>query len=46
MPLREAGQLLISKRVGCLPVVDAENRLLGLITENDLAKLALTLLNP
>jgi len=46
MPLLEAGQLLISKRVGCLPVVDAENRLLGLITENDLAKLALTLLNP
>ena len=44
MPLREAGQLLLRKRVGCLLVVDADNRLLGLVTENDLAKLALSLL--
>ena len=46
LSVREAGELLISKRVGCLPVVDSQNQLVGLVTENDFAKLALSLLAP
>jgi len=34
--LEEAARLLRDKGIGCLPVVDPERRLLGLVTETDL----------
>jgi acetoin utilization protein AcuB len=30
-----AGKLLLDKRIGCLPVVDAENELVGILTSSD-----------
>lgn len=33
--LAEAGQLLLRERIGCLPVVDEKNVLLGIITSSD-----------
>lgn len=34
-PLAEAAQWMESKKLGCLPVVDDDNRLVGIITEAD-----------
>ena len=34
--LREAAQLMIENKIGGLPVVDADNRVVGIITESDL----------
>lgn len=34
--LREAAQRMLERRIGCLPVVDDEGRLVGLVTETDL----------
>ena len=34
--IQEAARLMVDERVGCLPVVDAEQRLLGIVTEHDL----------
>ena len=34
--LREAAQLLVRGHYGCLPVVDADNRLVGIITNYDI----------
>lgn len=42
-PLVEAAALLIERKIGGLPVIDASRRLLGIITETDLLK-ALTAL--
>jgi CBS domain-containing protein len=39
MPLRDAAQLMLQGKVGCLPVIDAENNLVGIITEADFVKL-------
>lgn len=36
--LREAARLVLSHRIGCLPVVDDEGRMLGLVTETDLLR--------
>jgi CBS domain-containing membrane protein len=44
LSLPGAAQLLFSNKIGCLPVVDPQNKLLGIVTEHDLAKLALSLL--
>jgi CBS domain-containing protein len=33
--LVDAGRLLLSKRIGCLPVVDAQNVLVGIVTSSD-----------
>jgi CBS domain-containing membrane protein len=38
-PLREAAALMLSRKVGCLPVVD-EGRLAGILTEGDFVSLA------
>lgn len=38
-PLKEAARLIVENRIGCLPVVDAERRLLGILTEFDLVRL-------
>jgi len=37
-PLKEAAAIMLSKKIGCLPVVDEENRLMGLITETDILR--------
>jgi CBS domain-containing protein len=38
--LAEAARLMVSRKIGCLPVVDPEGRLLGLVTETDLLSVA------
>jgi CBS domain-containing protein len=38
--LGEAARLIVSRKIGCLPVVDPEGRLLGLVTETDLLSVA------
>jgi acetoin utilization protein AcuB len=35
-PLAEAGQIFLQKKFGCLPVIDNDNRLEGIITVTDL----------
>ena len=37
--VREAGKLLLQQRFGCLPVVDANNVLLGILTSSDFVRL-------
>jgi CBS domain-containing membrane protein len=43
-PLADAGLLLWNNKLGCLPVVDGERKLRGIVTEADFVKLALRLL--
>jgi CBS domain-containing membrane protein len=43
-PLTDAGLLLWNNKLGCLPVVDDDKKLLGIVTEADFVKLALRLL--
>jgi CBS domain-containing membrane protein len=38
-PLKEAARIIVDNRIGCLPVIDAERRLLGILTEFDLVRL-------
>lgn len=42
--LREAGALMRDKRIGCLPVVNDTNTLVGIITTSDFLDLALKIL--
>lgn len=44
MPLSEAAQFFLNHRHGCLPVVDAQNKLLGIVTSSDFVRLSLELL--
>ncbi|MCS7182187.1 MAG: CBS domain-containing protein [Thermoanaerobaculum sp.] len=44
MPVREAAQLLLNNKFGCLPVVDEAGRLVGIVTEADFLKLVVRLL--
>jgi CBS domain-containing membrane protein len=44
-PVREAGTLLLDNKYGCLPVVDRDGRLLGIVTETDYLQLALRMLD-
>ena len=37
-PLAEAGQLLLQKKFGCLPVIREDNRLEGILTVTDLLR--------
>jgi acetoin utilization protein AcuB len=37
-PLAEAGQIFLQKKFGCLPVVDNDNRLEGILTISDLLR--------
>jgi CBS domain-containing protein len=39
-PVQEAVRLLLEKKIGCLPVVDEADRLLGILTESDLVRYA------
>lgn len=43
-PLREAAEVLLHHKYGCLPVVD-EGKLKGIITEADFLKLTITLMD-
>ena len=36
----EAAYLLLRHAIGCVPVVDGENRLLGIVTESDFVRIA------
>jgi acetoin utilization protein AcuB len=36
--LREAASMMIQRRVGCLPVVEPDQTLIGLVTETDLLR--------
>lgn len=44
-PVREAGTILLDNKYGCLPVVDRDGRLLGIVTEADYLRLALRMLD-
>lgn len=44
-PLQDAAQLLLEHRIGGLPVVDADQRVVGVITETDIFKAFVGLLN-
>ena len=37
-PLADAAELLLERRVGCLPVVTAEGSLCGIVTQHDFVK--------
>jgi CBS domain-containing protein len=41
----EAGKTMLDKRIGCLPVVDEHNVLVGILTSSDFTALALKLLS-
>jgi len=43
--VREAAQLLIDNKFGCLPVVEADGTLVGIVTEADLVRLAVRMLD-
>ena len=43
-PLVEVGKLMWASKIGCLPVVDADGSLVGIITESDFIRLAVQLL--
>lgn len=43
--LREAAEILYRNKYGCLPVLDEENKLVGIITEADFLRLAIALLH-
>ena len=42
--LIEAIKMMMQNKFGCLPVVDSENNLTGIITEEDVSRLAIRLL--
>lgn len=37
-PVRRAGARMIARKIGCLPVVDADGRLVGIVTEHDVLR--------
>jgi acetoin utilization protein AcuB len=43
--LSEAASLMMAHRIGGLPVIDAEQRLVGIITESDILKVAVSMLD-
>ncbi len=43
-PLSEAARMLLDRRIGCLPVVDADGRLVGIVTTSDFVALSARLL--
>lgn len=43
--LREAAEILYRNKFGCLPVLDQERKLVGIITEADFLRLAIALLH-
>jgi CBS domain-containing protein len=43
-PLVEAGKLMWDSKLGCLPVVESDGKLVGIITEADFIAIAVELL--
>ncbi len=43
--LREAAEILYRNKYGCLPVLDGDKKLVGIITEADFLRLAIALLH-
>lgn len=44
-PLAEVGRMMRRDKIGCVPVVEGENKLVGIITEADFVTLSLRLLD-
>ena len=42
-PAHEAAYLLLRHKIGCVPVVDAQGRLVGIVTESDFVRVAYSL---
>ena len=42
--VREAAEILLARKYGCLPVIDAAGTLLGIVTESDFVRLSLRML--
>ncbi len=40
LPLRRAARLLFDRKFGCLPVIDAERAIVGILTETDFIRFA------
>jgi CBS domain-containing protein len=38
-PIVEAAEMLVASKFGCLPVVDSQGKLVGIVTEHDFLKL-------
>ena len=38
MPVRDAAKIFVESRIGCLPIVDDQDRLVGIVTQTDLLK--------
>lgn len=38
LPIPEAARRMVERKVGCLPVVDASGKLLGIVTEHDMLR--------
>lgn len=45
-PARDAARLLLRHKIGCLPVVDANMNVVGIVTETDFLELAHRALSP
>jgi CBS domain-containing membrane protein len=43
-PLLDAARLMLEAKIGCLPVIDADEKLVGIVTEADFLKLTVRLL--
>jgi len=43
--IADAAHLIYRKKLGCLPVVDAENKLVGIITDHDFVSITIQLLD-
>jgi acetoin utilization protein AcuB len=43
-PLAEAAMLMVSNKIGGLPVVDTDQRVVGIITESDIFRAFVTML--
>ncbi len=43
-PLVEAGKVLLESKIGCLPIVDGQGALVGMLTKSDFVRIALQLL--
>jgi acetoin utilization protein AcuB len=38
VPVEQAARILADRKIGCLPVIDRDGRLVGLVTETDVLR--------
>jgi acetoin utilization protein AcuB len=43
-PAHEVAARMLRRKIGCLPIVDRQNHLLGIVTESDFLRIAQTVL--